>query len=112
MSRHKVVALVDDEPAILDVVQRAMRRRGDVIRVADTLAGGRALILESAEPFDCAIIDINLPDGDGLSLANEVHARLPGLRVALITGGIDEPTGVFPVLHKPFTMTQFWEAIG
>lgn len=111
MPRHRVVALVDDEPGIQDVVQRALRRRGDAVKVAKSLAEGRTMIFESDAAFDCAIIDIMLPDGKGLTLANEAHARLPDLRITLTTGGPEASTGDFPMLLKPFSLNELWEAI-
>ena len=57
-------------------------------RVADVHTIGQAFI-RLAEPFDMLILDLMLPDGDGLDVLRHVHRLTPKCRVAVTTGVSD-----------------------
>lgn len=57
-----MILLVDDDPAIADVLARALRGRGYEVRLATT--GGEALVALPEHP-DVMLLDINLPDMTG-----------------------------------------------
>jgi len=60
------VLVVDDDPDVLDIVERCLVDAG--YRVATTDNGPSATARMEAEDFDLAIIDIGLPGTDGLTL--------------------------------------------
>jgi CheY-like chemotaxis protein len=72
--------------------------------LARTCAEARAAA--STRPLVAVLADLNLPDGTGITLLNEL---LPGLglenRGALITGA-ENPEVLYPVLSKPFRLDQ------
>ena len=63
--------------------------------------------LADQQPFRFALIDVRLPDGDGRDLAAELRARLPGLRIVLMSGdagarsGPPPTGGVLAFIAKP-----------
>jgi len=59
-----------------------------VVAVAGTLKKAREL-LESGDLCDVAVVDLSLPDGDGLDLVRELVARGEGTRVLVLTGNED-----------------------
>jgi DNA-binding response OmpR family regulator len=68
-----------------------------------------AIAEATRQPFDLAIVDLMLPDGDGLSVALELLRLWPRLRIVVMTGGELSPDEItlcdrheFPVLRKPF----------
>lgn len=67
------VLIVDDQPELREVLSALIEQRGDqptaVSSAADALAH-----LARAEPFDVAILDIAMPDEDGLSLISRIRA--------------------------------------
>lgn len=78
---HEVVRrglrdLIDDEPD-MDVV-------GEAATADQALARGRAL-----RP-DVAVLDVRLPDGDGISVCRELRSWLPGLACLMLTSFDDE----------------------
>ncbi|MFB7447445.1 response regulator [Streptomyces sp. NPDC056194] len=78
---HEVVRrglrdLLDDEPD-LEVV-------GEASTAAHALARGPAL-----RP-DVAVLDVRLPDGDGISVCRELRSRMPGLACLMLTSFDDE----------------------
>lgn len=68
------VAIVEDDPILRDELARAVGLAPDlvVIGTADCLARGRALL---AQDVDVLLIDLALPDGSGIELIRETHAR-------------------------------------
>jgi two-component system OmpR family response regulator len=71
MSARRIL-LVDDEAHIREVVQVALTREGLSVRAASNGAEARAAFADGA--FDLVILDVMLPDTDGLTLCRELRA--------------------------------------
>jgi two-component system, cell cycle response regulator len=86
-----VVAVVDDDPAIRRLVATIVRASGDVVIEAETFTAGEILLAEY--PWDVAIIDRRLPDGDGLELCRQVAAgeRTESHRHVIVLSAVDSP---------------------
>jgi len=84
------ILYVEDNPADLDLAQRALQRNGVDCEVvgAGSLAEARAL-LAAAPGFDALLLDLNLPDGDGTELLAEIRDRQLPLPVVMLTGSGD-----------------------
>ena len=102
-----VVLAVDENVKLLKALEHALSGAG----LAPLAAGSAAYARELATqyPVDLAIVDLVLPDGDGLSLALELLRGQPRLQVIVTTGmemTADEAALCerqdFPVLRKPF----------
>ena len=79
------VLLVDDEPDFVAAASELLRLHGHDVRTADTLANARRL-LDSQSP-DVLLLDLMLPDGNGLELLEELTESHQAIeRVVLITG--------------------------
>jgi DNA-binding NarL/FixJ family response regulator len=59
-------------------------------RRAATVAGGLGLVREDG-PFDVAIVDLMLPDGDGADVVRKIKASNPRTRVAVLSAVPDLP---------------------
>jgi DNA-binding NtrC family response regulator len=75
--------------------------------IAATIAEARELAAKRVP--DAALLDVLMPDGDGVRLALELQATHPRLRIVIMTGmGLaPEETAIctrheFPILRKPF----------
>lgn len=83
------ILIIEDEIAICDLLRRFLEKRGFELTTANTLKDGEALI--DGGDFDLLIVDLLLPDGDGMRLlekAREQHRNWP---VIIMTGiGFDE----------------------
>jgi two-component system cell cycle response regulator CpdR len=109
------ILVVEDEPAVRDVVVRALQTRGhDVSAVANGL-DARALLQDQA--FDLLLTDVVMPGLDGVTLALEAAERWPAMRVLIMTGYAEEQhrssieTGaVCAVLSKPFSLSDVCDA--
>jgi len=85
------VLVVDDEPALLAVMQRALGRMGHTVLLAPN--GRAALALVEAQPIDVVVSDLMMPEMSGAGLASALADRHPALRRRLIvmTGGAVTP---------------------
>ena len=104
------VLLVDDQPELLALVSGSLRQAG--YRTVDTAAGcAEARACFAAHRPDVMILDINLPDGDGFSLFQELHrqADIPALFLSARDADADRlfglGLGADDYLTKPF-LTQ------
>ncbi len=80
MSRSQEVLVVDDEPSIVDAVATALRYEGFDVRVAAT--GRSALASAQEAPPDLIVLDVMLPDLDGLEVTRRLRAD--GIKVPIL----------------------------
>ena len=77
--------IVDDDPVVARSIARRLLREGYTVSLAQTCRGARA----SGPGFQVAILDLDLPDGSGVDLADEL-LRLGAVRgVVFYTGSLD-----------------------
>jgi DNA-binding NtrC family response regulator len=105
--KHARVLVVDDEPTIADGLRMVLTAEGSRVRVVGSTAA--ALAEQSEHDFDLAVVDMVLPDGDGLRLLRELKARDPALEVIVVTAHSSIPKaieaikeGAFYFVGKPF----------
>jgi signal transduction histidine kinase/CheY-like chemotaxis protein/HPt (histidine-containing phosphotransfer) domain-containing protein len=114
------VLVADDHPVNRTVVARLLGNLGSDVTVA---ANGReALDLHEKEWFDLLLLDIEMPEVDGLTVAREIRERERGTKrhlpiVALTAHARDEDrgrsfeAGVDGFVAKPFTETELVSAL-
>ena len=78
------VVLVEDEARLRDLLLRALTGWGFVAVAARS--GEEALRFHEAEPFDIAILDLNLPGIDGLETLRRLREKSPHLQGIILTG--------------------------
>jgi signal transduction histidine kinase len=110
------VLLADDEPQIVQLCTAMLSEQG--YRVRGVTSGLEAIACMEAEPFDLLVIDIRMPDVDGLQVLRLGLALDPNLTTVVITGyatmdRIIEAlnSGARGFLLKPFGMDEFYAAI-
>ena len=111
MSRQLRLLVVDDECPVAAIVEKALRRRHDTVLLAGSIGAARRLVETARDPLDIAVIDLTLPDGDGLAYAGELHRQYPEIRIILTTGGNDPLVADFGFLRKPFTIDELWATV-
>lgn len=87
MTRRRLLA-VDDEPDILDFLERATRTQFAVTRCAN---GEDALAALEREGFDLLITDHKMPRLTGLELLERIGDRFPAMARILLSGYTDVP---------------------
>lgn len=77
--------LVDDHPVFLDGLHALLASEPWVATVALARTAADAVERCSTRPFDVAVVDLRLPDGDGVDLTRRLLALRPRLRVLMLT---------------------------
>lgn len=107
------ILLVDDEPVVLVLMQRALTDAGYEVLPASN--GMEALELAaSCQPVDAVVTDLQMPQMGGEALAAAVRQADPALPILFVSGFKcgQARTLPGPVLPKPFTPDQLVSAIG
>ena len=86
------ILLVDDEPDFLETTGKRLKRRGYSVRGATTCAAAREE-LKGGWP-QVVVLDVMLPDQDGISFLKEIKAAWPALAVILLTGHASMQAGL------------------
>lgn len=105
------ILVVDDDPHILSVVSRGLRFEGYTVQVAAD--GPTALRIARNEPPDLVVLDVMLPDMDGLEVCRRLRRGL-SIPILMLTArdaipdriaGLD--SGADDYLVKPFDFDEF-----
>lgn len=106
------VLILDDESTLRTALFRLLDRKGFQVVTAQRLDEARTFMTPE-KPFDIAIIDMNLPDGNGLDLISEIKGISPSTQVIVLTGfaSIDSAVqatqkGAYHFLTKPFNVEE------
>lgn len=101
------VLVVDDEPGLCRALALALEGLGCRARACVSAREAEALVPGTC--FDLVLVDLNMPELDGLALARSLRERCPDLRIAFMTGGLETEADLAAagwrgcaVLHKPF----------
>ncbi len=79
------VALIDDHELIREGLRRAFEREADVHVVAEAATVQNGLAVINAQSPDVAVVDLRLPDGDGITLVREARKRNAQLGIVVLT---------------------------
>lgn len=111
-----VVAVVDDDLAILKALGRLLRSIG--LRPVTYASAGEFLADVSSEPVACLVADVQMPTMTGLDLQEVLLDAGQGLPLIFISGHeskaaeeIGLRNGAVAFLHKPFTDEEFLDAL-
>lgn len=116
MSDKPKLLIVDDEPDMLDFLERVLRRRFSVSRAS---SAEEALgVLEEGE-FEVLLTDQKMPNVSGLELLERIRDRHPGLVRVLISGFTEVPDvqravdrcGIHNYILKPVDSQRLIEAV-
>ncbi len=118
--RQRLVLVVDDEPAIAELVSQTLAAVGYQVSIATD--GTTAESLLRSTPFDVVITDMLMPNVDGAQLLLLVRRLRPTARVIAMSGGganvgagdalvIAEKLGATTVLQKPFSTTALIDCV-
>ncbi|MBX7115790.1 MAG: response regulator [Myxococcaceae bacterium] len=99
------ILLVDDNARLVENLSEILGDAGYTVDIANSCAQGRA---KAATGFEVALVDLQLPDGNGTTLAGELKELCPEGEVVLMTGFATVETaaaavraGAFAYLLKP-----------
>ena len=104
------VLVVDDEPYITDVVSSALAFEGFATQEASTAVD--ALTHARAGGFDCIVLDVMLPDGDGFDVCRALRGEEIDTPVLFLTARDEAPDKLAGLVHgddyvtKPFSIDE------
>ncbi|MDO5747309.1 MAG: response regulator transcription factor [Actinomycetaceae bacterium] len=103
------VLLVEDDPAISEPLTRALTREGYEIRAHGTGRGA----LNDLVDVDLLVLDLGLPDIDGLDIIREIRSQGSDVPILILTARTDEvdivvglDTGADEYVTKPFRLAE------
>ncbi len=103
--------LIEDETSLLDLIQRNLARAGFTVDAVGTVELARTAL--STSRYDALVLDLGLPDEDGLVILQELRARRDTTPVLILTArdevedrvtGLN--SGADDYLLKPFAMPE------
>jgi DNA-binding response OmpR family regulator len=101
------ILVVDDEAIVLDVLKVALKKAGFTVFTAMRMVEGIALL--HGQQFACALVDKNLPDGNGLDLIRQIRQKQSDCTCLVMTAYPNAESilealklGAVDYLEKPF----------
>jgi DNA-binding response OmpR family regulator len=106
------VLIVEDDPTIGRSLDQSLRAQGYAVTLAPDGASARRALCSSTP--DLVVLDLGLPDIDGLDLCREVRESLPGISILVLTARDEEidvvlglDAGANDYVTKPFRLGEF-----
>jgi DNA-binding NtrC family response regulator len=111
-----VILVVEDEPALLEILSDMLERFDYDVRLAGTAADAYAVA--ATERPNAILLDINLPDATGTQTLDELRVLRPGVPIIIVTANADEglaretlTRGAFDYVFKPFDMDRIGQVL-
>jgi two-component system, OmpR family, response regulator len=111
------VLVVDDEPGVVSFVARALRAKGFSVDVAG--GGDEALDRLAAGGYDVVLLDLRMPDTNGVTVLKHVMATYPAQKVVVVSAAADTrikvrclELGASDFIAKPFELAELVARVG
>jgi len=106
-----IVLLIDDEPSVQFGFSAYLGKTGYQVQTAGSISEARNKLVHGS--FDIILLDLSLPDGNGIDLIAEIRQNHPEVALVVITGRGDVPVAVKAMqlgadnfLTKPVDMNE------
>src|SRR5262245_64853173 len=101
--------LIEDEVRIVELLTGALSRTSFVVDAVRTCAEGRAAL--ATVSYDAAILDLGLPDGDGIALLSATRANKVPIIILTARDAVEDrvcglDSGADDYLVKPFAIVE------
>lgn len=105
------ILLIEDEPSLLSSMQLFLENEGNIVSSASTFQ--QALEKVNDYDYDCLVVDITLPDGNGLAIIQDLKKRNKSVGIIIVSAknslddrltGLD--LGADDYLTKPFHLAE------
>ena len=113
------ILIIDDDDSLRDSLRRTLHKEGYTIMEASE--GGQGLKQLERLPVDVILLDMFMPDKDGLETIGVLRRTHPGIPIIAMSGGgfkgtvdvlhVAKKLGVRRTLAKPFTREQLLDAL-
>jgi DNA-binding response OmpR family regulator len=105
------ILLIEDEPSLRALMQQFLENEGNIVSSASTFQ--QALEKVNDYDYDCLVVDITLPDGNGLAIIQDLKKRNKSVGIIIVSAknslddrlvGLD--LGADDYLTKPFHLAE------
>ena len=115
-TRTTTILVADDDDDVREVLAEALEGPGR--RVLQARNGVEAVQWATSAPVDLIVLDLLMPEMDGVEAYRRIHAARPELPVVIVTGHAESDLmlkvleiGPFTVLQKPLDIQKFRKVI-
>jgi len=112
----KKVLVIDDEAIVRISSKRTLAPEGYEVKLAES--GKEGIEILGNETFDLILLDLKMPDMDGIEVLKVIMERWPGTKVIIVTGYSTVETavqalrlGAYNHIEKPFTPDSLLTAV-
>ncbi|RJQ48878.1 MAG: sigma-54-dependent Fis family transcriptional regulator [Nitrospiraceae bacterium] len=112
----KRILVIDDEPIVRTSCMRALQYEGYEVMLAGS--GNEGLDMLNKGSFELVLLDLKMPDMDGMEVLMKIKEQWPGTKVVMITGYSTVETavqalrlGAYNFVEKPFTPDTLLSAV-
>lgn len=112
------ILIVEDDPLVRDITGELLMALGHELLVAENGKQAQDLVEKNADSIDLVLLDLSLPDIEGIDLFPMLLAARPELKIIICSGnmmGLDEEElfqqGVKGILPKPFGIDTLQQKI-
>lgn len=115
MTNNTRILIIDDDMRVRESIRLVLEAQG--FNVEGATDGNKGLLLHKSTPFDVAIIDMFMPQKDGIETIRDFTAQFPNLGIIAISGGGDnflgmaQRFGAVEALSKPFDAEDLIDAV-
>jgi len=110
------ILVIDDEPIVRTSCERTLAPEGYDVTV--TASGKEGLEMLEKETFGLVLLDLKMPDMDGIEVLDNIKKKWPDTKVVMVTGYSTVDTavqalrfGAFNFIEKPFTPDTLLKAV-
>src|SRR5437868_3620512 len=117
-SFQPTVLLVEDDELVLDAMTRTLVREGYYVLTAPSGHDAIGLLRAPVQPVNAVVLDLNLPDVNGVDLCARIQELHPAMPVIVCTGRTDPvdldeflKMGVRRYIRKPVPMAELLASV-
>lgn len=110
------ILVIDDEPIVRISCERTLAPEGYDVTL--TASGKEGLEIMEKETFGLVLLDLKMPDMDGIEVLDNIKEKWPDTKVVMVTGYSTVDTavqalrfGAFNFIEKPFTPDTLLKAV-
>lgn len=114
----KNIMLIDDEKELCGLLAEVLTLENYNVRIANTLRQAVSILAEEVELPDMVFLDLNLPDGDGISIVHEIKKISKKITICIASAhGVEKgkqeakQMGVSYFIDKPFSIEDILKII-
>ena len=112
------ILIVDDIPETRENVRKLLQFESDLEVIGHAGTGGEAISMAEEQRPDIILMDINMPDADGIAASQTINERVPGAQVIIMSVQSEADylrramlAGARDFLMKPFSGDELVEAV-